>query len=535
MAAALAVTFVTTHVNASRVTIITHGYNASVDEWIIPMARRMAGYTVFWGTDASCYQITVSTNISGAFQVTSQFLEGSTADKSESGNILIKLDWSNVAGEFVGIFDFYPSPFDVTRIAQAIAPAFSDPNLIPDLGGHALAEFSMHMIGHSRGGPLITEIARFLGENGIWVDQITTLDPHPCDPNDFLEGIGCPVNDVDALIYENVFFADNYWQNQATPMGQFVNGAYNRQLTALPFGYGSPHSNTHLWYHGTIDFTSPVTTDSIAELTDTDRLVWFAGGETNGMWSGFLNSPIGGGDRFSVEQPAGPGTPQVIEGVTGARFALPANDGTWPNIITFNAANDGRFEFNSEPGLALREENVVYPDATLTVAADYQSGQDANLIFFLDPDANSLNGNEIELAQDAWSATGISSVSNIVRSLVVDSQFITNGIYFLGSRITAITSGAARTTYAPQKIAVLEPLRLTLRSTSLSTSELTVTGSAGYQALIETSGTFSNWNNIITNTFFGGAIGEAVTVPNQVSLETINEFYRASYLRIDEE
>ena len=158
----------------------------------------------------------------------------------------------------------------------------------------------------------------------------------------------------------NVLFADNYWQDQAYPEGQNVVGAYSRFFSDLPNGYGSPHSNTHLWYHGTIDFTSPITTDSSANLTDNDRLVWFATGETNGTWTGFLNSSVGGGDRFSDDQPAGPSTPSVSDGVNGPRTVLPTNNGTWPNIITLNAINDGRFLFQSEPGLAIREENVVF-------------------------------------------------------------------------------------------------------------------------------------------------------------------------------
>ena len=147
----------------------------------------------------------------------------------------------------------------------------------------------------------------------------------------------------------------------------------------MPNGYGSPHSDTHLWYHGTIEFTSPVTSDTQASLTDTDRLIWFASGETNGTWTGFLNSSVGGGDRFSTNQPAGPGTA--------------ANDGTWPNIITLNAVNDGYFQFTTEPGLATREENVVFSDGGLAITADYQNGQDSTVLFFLDPDANALNGN----------------------------------------------------------------------------------------------------------------------------------------------
>lgn len=516
---------------ANRVTVITHGFGANVDEWIVPMANRMANYTAFWGTASSCYEINVSSN-GGAFVVTSEFLDGVAANSSDSGNIFIKLDWSDVAGYFNSIVDYDPAQFDVSQIASIVVPALLDSTLIPDLGGHALADFPLHLVGHSRGGSLVTEIARELGESGIWIDHITTLDPHPCDPaSGFIEAFGCPVNDAAPILYENVFFADNYWQDDAYPTGQNVEGAYNRFLSSLLFGYGSPHSNTHLWYHGTIDFTSPVTTDTGADLTDTDRLTWFTVGETNGTWTGFLNSNVGGGDRFSTNQPAGPGTPAIVDGVIGSRLPLPANDGTWPNIITLNAVNDGWFNFTTEPGLAVREENVVLSNGTLAISADYQNGEDSTVSYFLDPDANALNGNEIPLASESLTATGISSISNVVRVLTIDSQTVENGLYFLASEITANTSGASRILYAPQKIAVLEPLQLTIESTSPNESQLTVTGSAGYNAVIEMSSSFSGWDSVVTNSFTGDAIGDPDSVPNQISTSTANEFFRASYRR----
>lgn len=518
--------------HAARVTLITHGFNASVDEWIVPMANRMAGYTSFLGADASIYQLTVATNANGQFVITTEFLDGTPAGASNSGNLFILLDWSNVAGSFVSFLEIYPARFTVTQIAEVVTPALLNPALLSDLNGRALAEFPLHLIGHSRGGPLISELARLLGAQGVWVDQITMLDPHPCDPADPLEAIGCPVLDAQPAVFANVRFADNYWQNLGSGIdlqGQPVPGAYNRQLLALPGGYSLNHSDTHLWYHGTIDFADP-TFDGGASLTFTDRATWFAAGETNGFQAGFLYSRIGGGDRTSANRPAGLATSEINEGLLGARQALPVNDGAWPNVIELRAANPGRFLFQNEPGLATREENVAYPAGSLTVTAEYQSGAAATWTLFLDPDANELNGNEIILGQESLAATGINTVSNLVRSVTLDANEVIYGLYHLGGRITGGQPGASRVQYAAQKVAVLAPLKLAVRNTGVA-GELSVTGSTGYNAAIEITEDLTNWDEAGVIPFNTGNFGQPATVNESLSLDAPALFFRAIYRR----
>lgn len=519
--------------HAGRVTLITHGFNASVDEWIVPMANRMAGYTSFHGADASIYQLTVTTNASGHFVTSTEFLDGTPAGESGSGNLFILLDWSNVAGSFVSFLEIYPARFTVTQIAEVVTPALLNPALLADLNGRALAEFPLHLIGHSRGGPLISELARLLGTEGVWVDQLTMLDPHPCDPADPLEAIGCPVLDAQPAVFANVRFADNYWQNLGSGIdlkGQPVPGAYNRQLLNLPGGYSLNHSDTHLWYHGTIDFAAPAF-DGGASLTFTDRATWFAAGETNGLQAGFLYSRIGGGDRASTNRPAGPTTAEINEGLLGARQTLPVNGGTWPNVIELRAANPGRFHFQSEPGLATREENVAYPAGSLTVTAEYQSGTAATWTLFLDPDANELNGNEIILGEEALTATGIGTVSNLIRSVTLDANQVAYGIYHLGARIQGGQPGSRRVQYAAQKVAVLAPLELAVRNTGAGQGELSVTGSAGYSAAIEATDNFIDWEEVGVTPLNAGNFGQPVTIDESLLLEAPALFFRATYLR----
>ncbi len=522
--------------HAARVTLITHGFNAGVDEWIVPMANRMAGYTSFHGADASIYQLTVATNANGQFVTSTEFLDGTPAGASNSGNLFLLLDWSKVAGSFVSFLEIYPARFTVTQIAEVVTPALLNPALLADLNGRALAEFPLHLIGHSRGGPLISELTRLLGAEGVWVDQLTMLDPHPCDPADPLEAIGCPVLDAQPVVFANVRFADNYWQNLGSGIdlqGQPVLGAYNRQLLNLPGGYSLNHSDTHLWYHGTIDFADP-TFDGGEFLAFTDRATWFAEGETNGFQAGFLYSRIGGGDRVSTNRPAGPATAAINEGLLSPRQALPVNNGNWPNVIELRAANPGRFLFQNEPGLATREENVAYPAGNLRVTAEYQSGAAATWTLFLDPDANELNGNEIILGQESLGATGIHTVSNLLRNVTLDANQVAYGIYRLGARIQGGQPGSRRVQYAAQKVAVLAPLKLAVGNVGSGQGQLRVTGSGGYSAAIEVTDDFAGWETARVVSFPGflnGNFNQPVTAHGELFFTDPALFLRAIYLR----
>jgi hypothetical protein len=171
----------------------------------------------------------------------------------------------------------------------------------------------LHLIGHSRGASVVTELARFLGAQGVWVDHVTMLDPRP------VSFLGDPA----MKSYANILFADNYWQNLCdgltVPNGQPIAGAYNRQLTSLSGGYSSSHSDVHLWYHGTIDLATP-TTDTQANLTAAERQSWWTDFEAAGAVAGFYYSLIGGGDRLSNDATGASATVSTRCGIWAPEF-----------------------------------------------------------------------------------------------------------------------------------------------------------------------------------------------------------------------
>src|SRR5262245_59572499 len=212
---------------AGGVTLITHGLNGNTDGWVSGMASRLTNYTRFPGTNSTCYEVYFFNN-GGNYVVSAARSAGSPPPATDSGEIVIKLDWRDLANGF---------SFNTFQIAAAVVPEFLNTNFIPELGGHALAEFPMHLIGHSRGGSVICEMSRLLGTNGVWVDHLTTLDPHPLNNDGFNDAILYSAVDASARTYVNVLFHDNYWQNlNAFAYGEPVFGAFVRQLSNLNGG-----------------------------------------------------------------------------------------------------------------------------------------------------------------------------------------------------------------------------------------------------------------------------------------------------------
>lgn len=400
----------------------------------------------------------------------------------------MKLDWSQISVSLA---------VSTTAIAEIVTPLLLSTSFIPELGGKALAELPIHLIGHSRGGSVVSEMARIFGQHGIWVDHVTTLDPHPVSL----------YNDASVYLYWNILFADNYWQTNPDlfcPNGETIFGAYNRYLSNLIGGYDCSHSDVHLWYHGTIDL-NPFTSDTQANITSIDRQNWWTAYESEGTNAGFYYSLIRRGNRLSQVEPAGSGTGRISDGynqswdfgagVSGNRFVLPSNDGSWPNIIKLNIAGTNTFAIGQTNSLKVFHQ------------FGRSTADTANIQLYLDHDFNPLNSNAILINQVTVFGTGTNYVLHSLFDFTPNPATTPPGYYSVYAKMTF--GGHTRYLYAPE-IVLLNPSKQSPRLTPIGFQsgefQLNVSGFTGQRVIIQSSLNFANWNSLSTNTLSGTSL-----------------------------
>jgi len=478
---------------AAGVTLITHGNGGSTGGWITGMANATSARL---GGNVPIYRINVGVGL--ATSVTKIF--GGNPLTSTNGEVILMLDWGPVSSGSATTYE----------VASVVAPLFGLTNFIAELGGHALAEFPIHVIGHSRGGSLVCELSKKLGELGLWLDQVTALDAVP---------IG---GDAPVASYENVLFADSYYQTSGIIQGGPVPGSFWRRQTVVSGGYSFPfdgHSDVHLWYHGTIDLNATAS-DTEASLTSTMRTQWWTAAEQKGTNAGFIYSRLGGGDRLSSVQPNGANSSTIRAGLnqkydfgagnTNNRTALGVNAGEWPNAIQFSAL----------------ATNPVAHGASAQFHIDFQwavsVAQTQTVQLFLDLDRNPLNGNELLALAGTASGTTASQVGSGLITVPLDATNAPAGNYAVFVKLTG--GGRSRLMYAPSGLTVVaSPTALLLDIAGGAPGEVIVgvNGIAGQTVVLQQSADLNSWQPVATNVL--NSARWEVPQPNSGT----NGFYRA--------
>lgn len=372
------------------------------------------------------------------------------------------------------------------------------------------------------------EVSRLLGNQGIWVDHITTLDPHPLNDPEFpLDFLLYPqIFDSPANSYENVLFHDNYYQLIGVAQGKSVFGAFNRKLLNLTGGYESAfddsdsHGDVHLWYHGTVDFRFPAY-DTEATLGSYELLNWYSTPEQLGAKAGYYYGRIGSGDRSTTNRPAGSATAQVRDGLNqlwdfGAgqafnRTALTANSGTWPNVVKLNLTGTNLVAYGQSVSF-----KVFYHWATNIV----RSG---TIGFYSDDDLNTLNSNSRLIREFPFNSQGPNSMGISTASVTIDSTNSPAGFHAIYAKITG--GGRSRYLYAPEILNVVSSFARPTLDVVRSGNQVTVgvNGVAGQIVILDSAPSIGSWSPMVTNRLSTNRW----TVPYMLPAGSGSQFFRA--------
>ena len=419
----------------SGVTLIAHGAGGGIGGWVTEMAQQIDAVSP---GQASIYAVKAAKSGSNSISVSLEpGMVGPqpNAAANTDPEIILLLDWSDMAGAVSGATLIDNGVRSTADVAAAVTAQFLSPTFIPNLGG-PLVQLPIHLIGHSRGGSLVAEMAKDLDERGVWVDQVTTLDPHPVNS----AAQGGEWSDSNPLTYDNVIYADNYWRTDgANPIepgdfdGQPVPGAHNVQLNDSileqagysPTIYAAPsHLDVILWYHGTIGPPYP-TRNSGGSIGAN----WYSSPQPARQTSGFYFSTISGGAR-----PAD-GSGGAFGG-SAARSVVAHTASQWPNIADISTPADA----SPVAGGAI-PISYLYEDADSS----------ATITWYADSDSNPFNGFTRQLPNiQTLASTGTNVKSAVYQA---DMFGLAPGTWHLFARISD-SSGNSRFEYLPRILTI---------------------------------------------------------------------------------
>ncbi len=416
----------------SGLSVIAHGFNSGIGGWVSEIADAMMERPDFTGEQIR-YTVTVTDpgQDGGPLSVQSALQSGPSpeAADTEDPQIVVLLDWSALAGTLSLFGSGYTR--STVDVAAAVASQLVTPGFLPGLST-PVAQLPVHLLGHSRGASLVGELARNLGEAGVRVDHVTTFDPHPVDGINEPPFVAANFGDAPMTSWNTINFWDNYWRtdglNSFDFTGEPVANAHNVQLneaTLQTAGYPFDHSDTHLWYFGTInESTNPPANNGDHNVPNN----WYGGVHPLRDSSGYFYSRDVGGAR------AADGVSSSLGG-TAVRTAVNTAAANWPNVM--NLVVDAA-DLQSNVGDAV---DVTY------YYQDVDSG--ATIDFYFDEDENPLNGFGTMVGQTIFNAgTGAAVVMDNIQ---LNTSSASAGTHRVLAKITD-AGGRTRYSYAPQSV-----------------------------------------------------------------------------------
>lgn len=377
------------------VTILAHGLNGNINGWIDEaadgIAERLGGPGAM-----SVYTMEVGSSGVKSFEPDDGYGDYM---KTTTGELVIRVDWNDVSGNPVDD----PTDEVAEDIANYLLAARTSKKLPP------IAELPLHLVGHSRGGSLATEIAKYLGRRNVLVDQVTYLDPVAAG----VEILGRDFGDPQLRNWDNVVFYDNYWRTDGKsnldPDGSAVSGSLNNELKVVQDNFTiSAHNAVTAYYVGTVDVNATDGGDHPI------RSVWYQNGNPARDATGYAYSRIGGLAR------PGAGLGPLGRG-TAERRGTGDEGLQWPGAVEVKPRGGTEFIAGQDFSIALRGGD---------------RDDEARVTLFLDADRNPYNG--------AGAQIGSARMSGAVTDRVygANAAGVAPGTYALAARMT---DGAGQT------------------------------------------------------------------------------------------
>ncbi|MBX4210366.1 hypothetical protein KW783_00130, partial [Candidatus Parcubacteria bacterium] len=384
-------------------TVITPGMvpiGNKMPAWVNQMANSIsARIEKETGIKPSMYTLRVGKNS------TTLTRDNGSSSLDATGDIIVKVNWASLSRK----------KSEAPYIGQEIFKKLIDGPTDSTFDG-PLTEMPIHFIGHSRGVYANSAAVKFLGEAGIWVDQVTTLDG---------QRFG---NDGAFGNWSNVRFADNEYQYKSgrinVPAGFYVSGALNTNLVNMrgfrAFHPIDRHELVHTFYHGTIDLLA-----KNVDKKQIDRAGWYR--TKRGQ------QPVTG---FYFDQHESFGRPDLAIAVRGAeRQPLSVFDPeiAWDNIEIFSVTSIPTDEYFA---VSSRREDL---------------NGDATIVTGLDTDMNPYDGSYVTTKPLSAADLSIDAEGEFTQEFGTKS--LNEGYYYVFVQITGATG--VRYAYAPTKVHIV--------------------------------------------------------------------------------